>query len=140
MTASPFTELRTLIFERLTTDAAVNAAIGARVYDGVPEDAVLPYITFGQCDWSVENDDEGCTLGLRVTLTLDIWSRNNRKLRPAEDIAFAALLALNNYRGELPTHGLKSLSVEAGQSFPDEDGETAHAALPVTALIDLVTE
>lgn len=133
---SPSAELQAMIYARLVADADVDGWVGDRIYDGVPEGDEFPYISFGPTDWSIE-DDEGCVTGLRETIQIDVWSRSNRRLVEAKNIAWAVAMALNNYRGELETHELKSLMVEPSQVMPDEDGETAHAVVFVTALIDV---
>lgn len=136
--ASPSAELQALIYDRLVADSDVGSFIGDRIYDGVPEDEVFPYASFGPTDWTP--DDADCIPGIRETIQIDVWSRSNRRLRHAKNIADAIAVALHGYRGELPTHALHSLDLEAVQVMPDPDGETAHAVVVLTALIERVTE
>lgn len=133
---SPSAELQAMIYARLLADADVDGWVDDRIYDGVPEDADFPYISFGPTDWQIE-DDEGCITSLRETIQIDVWSRSNRRGVEAKNIGWAVAMSLNNYRGELETHVLKSLLVEPSHFEPDPDGETAHFVVVVTALIDV---
>lgn len=133
--ASPSVELQTLIFERLTTDPTVTALIGNRVHDGLPEDEVFPFVSFGPSDWSPEDAD--CIAGRRETIQLDVWTRDNRRLWKAKEIADAVAGSLHSFDGELPTHALSDMEVTRVQVMPDPDGRTAHATVTLEAHVEV---
>lgn len=62
------------IVTRLRSDAQLVAMIGDRVFDDVPEQAQMPYVSLGPEDWQ-PIDDGVCLSGDDGTLQIDVWSR-----------------------------------------------------------------
>jgi hypothetical protein len=66
-------EVQTKVYGMLATDAELKAKVTG-VFDFVPEQTVVPYVTFGHVTSSSERsktDD-----GELITITLDIWSES----------------------------------------------------------------
>ncbi len=131
---SPSAELQRAVYDALVADSAVAALVAGRVYDGVPKDAPFPYIVFGPSDWS--RDDADCIEGRRETVQIDIWSRDQKRLRIAKEIADAVDEALHKASLVLTDNALVSIEVTRGQVMPDQDGITAHAIVEIEALVE----
>src|SRR5262245_36958845 len=70
--SDPALPLQTAIGAALKADAGVNALIAGRIYDFVPGEATLPYLTFGPVQMIPEHGD--CLDGGEAFLTLDGWA------------------------------------------------------------------
>lgn len=123
------------VVSALQADPAVAAAVGARIYDTPPIDAVYPYISLGNMDTTPDND-EGIE-GRVTTLQIDIWSRDNGLRHPCRAIVDAvyaifdeATLALDGPYANVETN------VFLAQDFMDPDGLTAHGVVQVSAMIE----
>ena len=126
--------LQTAVYAKLSSDAAVTAALGgARVYDDVPQRAEFPYLTFGQSsekDWSTGTDD-----GIEHVVILQVWSRFAGR-RECDDILQTVRASLHNVALVLAGHRLINLRHELSDVRREPDGVTFRG----TARFRAVTE
>ncbi len=71
--SDPALSLQIAILGILKADAAVDALVADRIFDRVPPDAVVPYISFGPRQ--AISDDALCLDGYEVFVQIDAWSR-----------------------------------------------------------------
>ncbi|MGB1215873.1 MAG: DUF3168 domain-containing protein [Pikeienuella sp.] len=128
------TELQRLIYDTLVADADVGALIGDRIYDGSPSDREFPCITFGPHDSVPEYLD--CLDARTETVQLDVWSRDQGRMRPCKEIMDAARDALHLADLDLTVNALIVIRVEGMRCFVDSDGVTAHGILTVEADVE----
>lgn len=129
-------ELQVLIFNRLVADAAVHAIVADRIYDGRPKSGSYPCITFGPSDYVPDNLE--CLTSREETVQIDCWSDDQSRLNPCKKLADAVKASLHDFEGQLATHFLVEMKVEAVRVFLDQDGIKAHGVVTVTASIDEV--
>ncbi|MEX5600704.1 DUF3168 domain-containing protein [Pseudophaeobacter sp. C1-32P7] len=127
-------ELQTAIYNALLADAGVAALVGDRVYDGAPSNREYPCITFGPMD-SVPDDME-CITASSETVQLDIWSREQGRLRPCKEICSAVKKALHDADLGLTVNALVQIRTEGMRVFLDADGRTAHGVVTVMAELE----
>lgn len=127
-------ELQTLIYDALVADAGVGALIGDRIFDGRPEAAQFPCVTFGPSD-HVEDDSE-CIAGRVETVQLDCWSRDQGRMRPCKVLADAVKRALHGANLSMAINALVQIRVDGVRVFMDSDGVTAHGVVTVAADIE----
>lgn len=126
------------VFELLVADAEVHALVADRIYDGVPEDPVWPYVSFGPSDVPTYSDGASCVEGRTEALQIDVWSSAQGRLRLAKEVCDAVAAALHLARPDL-THGrLHEMRVTSMRVRPDADGITAHGV--VALLIETTVE
>ena len=129
--------LQKAIYTALVADFDVASLIGGRVYDGVPDKPVFPYVSFGPTDFAPEDAD--CITARRETVQIDVWSRDQSRLRLAKVVVDAVYAALHD--ANLPMddpYALAELQVVMGTVRPDPDGITAHGILQFNALVETV--
>lgn len=131
--ADPLFELQRALYALLTSDAAVTALVGGRVFDRVPKDAAQPYISFGP----VTADDDGadCIDGLSVAVQIDVWSQAVG-YGEAKEIAGAVRKAIGAADLALDTNALADITHRSTRILRDPDGLTSHAVLTFEASIE----
>lgn len=130
---SPSFELQKAIFARLVSDPAVTTLIGNRVYDRVPENAVFPYVTFGNFD--IIRDDAQCVTGYEIHVDIDVWSRSVGKPE-AHEVTYAVTKALHNWPGAIPPFEMVGFQHLDTPTFLDPDGLTTHSVVRFVAFIN----
>jgi len=118
--ASAEWELQKAIYTALTADGTLMALING-VYDDVPEDTAIDYVTMGDDDFDPNDTKTGN--GFEVTITISIWSEGGGRKSVKEIMG-------ETYR---VLHG-KSLAVagfshihtyfELSKTFRDQDEKT----------------
>jgi len=106
---------------------------GPHVFDGAPEGAAFPYVTFGPAsarDWSTGTDG-----GDELTLTLHVWSRSAGR-REATLVMAALQTALHQADLDLDGHRLVSLRNDISEVRREADGETWHGEARFRALTE----
>ncbi|KAB0538472.1 hypothetical protein HNQ68_002298 [Pseudochrobactrum saccharolyticum] len=126
--------LQDVILNKLQADQAIVALVGSRIYDGVPENAEFPYISFGATDYSP--DDADCIAGRHETIQLDCWSRDQGRKWPCKALADAVKKALHDIDADMSNGALVSMTVTLVRVIDDPDGITAHGIVQVTAIIE----
>ncbi|CAB4176547.1 Tail completion protein [uncultured Caudovirales phage] len=107
----------------LLADATFTASVGTRVYDRVPPDAVMPYVTIGEST-AVPFDVKDKT-GMDQTLTLHVWSGYQGR-KQVKDIGAAIYGVLNRGTLSISGHTFVDCLFEFGDSFEDADGLARH--------------
>jgi Protein of unknown function (DUF3168) len=128
------TALQTLIFQRLTGVAGVNALVGARVYDHPSKDVLYPYISFGASDYQPEDFD--CIAARTETQQIDVWSRKQDGKRECKTIVDAVKSALHGYVAEPVAGALVDMRVTLVRVMDDPDGITSHGVIQVEMLVE----
>jgi hypothetical protein len=127
--------LQVAIGQALVADAGVSALIGDRIYDQMPEKGEYPCIEFGPID--IVPDDQECVDGQIHTLQLNVWSRDQGRLGPCQDIVWAVRAALHDAELELPDpFAVCFVRVVLARVIPDPDGITAHGVVSVEATVE----
>jgi Protein of unknown function (DUF3168) len=110
-----------------------GALVGGRIYDGVPPNAVKPYVSFGPFQLLPEHGD--CLDGGEAIMTLDAWSVVPGTSSTVEAKQIGAAIAKDLDRATVTLDGqrLIELSIEQIQYLRDPDGITAHAVVTVHA-------
>lgn len=125
--------LQQAIYGRLTGYAPLMAVVTG-VFDWVPENQAMPYVTIGD-DTTVDRSDKTAT-GQDVTLTLHVWAdaRGRKAVKVIMGLIYAAL-----HRHDLAVagHTLISIDHDFSETFLDEDGVTYHGVIRFRALIDV---
>ncbi|AVO36600.1 DUF3168 domain-containing protein [Pukyongiella litopenaei] len=127
-------ELQKAIYDTLVADAGVAALIGDRIYDGRPETSAFPCITFGPSDSDPE--DMECVNARTETVQLDVWARDQGRMRPGKEIMDAVRDALHLADLSLTVNALVLIRVEGMRLFMDTDGVTAHGVITVQADVE----
>jgi hypothetical protein len=112
---------------------ATGALVAGRIYDGVPPNAVKPYVSFGPFQLLPEHGD--CLDGGEAIMTIDAWSVVPGTSSTVEVKAIGAAIARDLDRITLTLDGqrLVELSIEQIQYMRDPDGITAHGVVTVHA-------
>lgn len=126
--------LQASIYEALSTDAGVLAALGgARIYDHVPRGAAYPYVTFGQStvrDWSTGSED-----GDEHIVTLHVWSLGAGRGQ-VHEIAEVLRTALHDRELALAGHRLINLRHDHSEARREPDGERFHGLVRLRAVTE----
>lgn len=129
----PDLELQGAIVQRLKADPAVAALVNGRIYDGVPTNAVFPYISYGPCD--VLQVDADCLVSFDLSIQLDVWSRSPG-FPECKKINNAVRLALHDVELPLPTNALVLLEHQATRTVRDPDGLTSHGIVQLNSIVE----
>lgn len=124
--------LQKAIFEALNNNAALLALIGgAGIYDRVPEDAALPYITLGDGIW--QDWSAGSHVGAEHFLRLHVWVRDGGR-RVVREIADVVHTLLHDVPLAMEDGALVNIRFQQAQILTDPDGETWHGVLSYRAV------
>jgi len=108
---------------------ATGPLVGGRVYDGVPANAVKPYVSFGPFQMLPEHGD--CLDGGEAILQIDAWAAGPSTVQVKQ---IGAAIAADLDLAELVLDGgqrLVEMTIEQTQYMRDPDGLTAHAVITV---------
>ena len=120
------------IYERLVADPAIHALVGDRIFDGVPADAVMPFVAFGPSDVVID-DGDGLD-GRAEALQLEVWSNDQARLWKAKAICDAIKTSLHDFGLSLEAGRAGSILVTSMQMRPAEDGVTAQGLIALRIL------
>jgi hypothetical protein len=123
--------LQQAIYQALEADATLSGLV-AGVYDRVPENAVMPYVAFGDAvgrDWS-----SATTQGFAFDTVIHVYSRGGGRLEAA---AIMDRLHVLLHDAPLSPSGqtLIMLRYESSGISLDKDGVTHHGVMVLRALI-----
>jgi hypothetical protein len=124
-------EVQRALFTQLTANAPLMAQLTG-VFDFVPENTALPYLTLGEqsaADWSTKSFS-----GQEYLLTLHVWSAA-RGRKQAKEIISLVHGALHQTELTITGHHLVNLRFVSSQLFLDEDGLTHHGVMRFRARI-----
>lgn len=134
MGSSASWSLQRSIYQTLSTDTGLTTLLGGpRVYDDVPQDANLPFLTLGQStsrDWSTGTED-----GEEHIVTLHVWSEAGGK-KEAQEIIGKVRELLHDSHLPLTEHRLVNLRHEYSEARRDPDGETIHGIIRYRAVTE----
>lgn len=124
-------ELQRAIFRALSSDPAIAALVGSRIYDDVPHGdgdgaPAFPYITLGE----VTETEAGTSSSeaFEVTYTMHAWSRADSRLE-VKSIIDAIRACLHNRPPALSAGALTRFMFDFAETLRDPDGETYHGAI-----------
>lgn len=117
-------DFQTAIYERLSKDANLSAAISG-VFDFVPEGQPYPYVTLGE-DTATDTSTFS-TVGQEVTATLHTWSQ----YKGFSEVKNLHSLVLKAMTSPLVVNGwtCSFLMVDLESSIRDTDGITRHGII-----------
>jgi len=130
--SDPSLVLQAALVAALKGSAAVQAVVGARVYDHPPQSPAFPYVSVG--DDQVVDDSTACEDAFECFSTVHLWSRAKgkpelKRLGAAVRAALDVDLTLTGFR--LVTHEHRDT-----RYFRDADGVTEHGVASFRYLVD----
>ncbi|MCM2292294.1 DUF3168 domain-containing protein [Allorhizobium sp. BGMRC 0089] len=130
MSADAAHELQVAIIDCLKADKAVSELIAGRIYDRVPPDVALPYVSFGPTQEVVE-DVDGLDLS-DMSIQLSVWSQDPG-FAEARRVAKAIVKALSGDMLSLIDNAIAYFRLDGRHDLRDPDGLTTHIALTFRA-------
>lgn len=130
---SPELELQGVLVSTLKADAGVSALVADRVYDTVPRDAELPYISLGPM--IATSDDAECINGFQISLQIDVWSQAVG-LPECKRIVDAVRVSLRDTDLTLTDNALVLIEHETSHIQRDPDGITNHGITEFVAFVE----
>lgn len=131
--SDPALPLQKAIVAALKAAPAVAAIVNGRIYDGVPTNAVKPYVSFGPFQMLPEHAD--CLDGGESFITLDGWAGGPDTVQ-AKQLGAAIAVALDEAVLTLDGQRLVGIAIEQTQYLREPDGITAHAVVTLRVLTD----
>lgn len=128
--------IQAAIYQTLIADADVSAIVGDRVFDGRPDDAEYPNITFGPADYDRRDDVQECVQGRVETVQVDCWVRDGRRLNPVKVLSDRVSRALHLAKLDVSPYHLVEVRADSVRAFMDPDGLTGHGIVTVQVEID----
>lgn len=123
-------DLQRAIYAALKADAQLMTLI-TDVYDIVPQDATLPYISFGTADW--QPYEANCMALNDESLQIDVWSVYQGGYKEAKTIMAQVKAILRHTT--VPINGVDvPVRINKMLAFRDADGITTHGVIDVQAL------
>ncbi|MEV2236702.1 DUF3168 domain-containing protein [Micromonospora sp. NPDC049891] len=120
---SPIHPVQKAIYQRLTADTILMAALTGGVHDQVPEDKVHPYLRIGD-HLSVPDNDHG-GFGREITVTLHVWTRSRGNTQ-GQTIAGRLIELLDHQHLPVEGHNVVSVRHEFDQALTDPNPEIRH--------------
>jgi hypothetical protein len=130
-------DFQDVLLKILQENAGVQAIVASRVFDGVPSDAVFPYISFGASDFRPADAD--CLRGRDETVQIDCWSRDKGRKWPCKALVDAVVDAVHDLVDDeefAAERGVFGVRVEMARVFMEADNLTAHGVVQITASIE----
>ncbi len=132
--------LHQAVYTALRTESALITLAGdgasperAKVFDHVPQDTTVPYVTLGPTTglpWDTKDSD-----GMEHSFEVHCWSQYAGQKETKQMMA-AVVDALDNVALTVTGHTLVLLQFTFGQTLNDPDGITYHGVLRFRALIN----
>ncbi|WP_296584227.1 DUF3168 domain-containing protein [Xanthobacter sp.] len=130
----PILEVQAAAAALLRASSTLAEIVGERVFLTVPEDAAMPYVSFGPAD--AVGDDAECIDGLEITFQIDAWSRSGGGSE-AKRAGHAARKALHQTELALSENAAVLCEHRTTRVIPDPDGKTVHVALTFRAIVEV---
>lgn len=130
--SDPSLELQSAIIGKLKSDSGVQAVVGQRVYDEVPEHPTFPYVSIG--DNQVLPDKAECIDGVEIFWQLDGWARDPTFPR-CKQISKAVVAALDDQEITVSGYSVIVCEINTVNYLHDPDGITRHVAINFRFLI-----
>lgn len=127
-------EVQQLIYTALAADSALQA-LGAEVYDNVPQGAAYPYVAIGEdlhTEW-----DTVTSLGTDCSVTVHTWSRAYGR-KETKQMQAAIYNALHRKESSFTVPGCNVVLCDFvnSQSFVDSDEKTRHGVQTFRIIIE----
>jgi Protein of unknown function (DUF3168) len=119
-------ELQQAIYAVLTADTSGPYP----VYDAVPRDAAMPYLTIGEATLTKYATDESS--GYEAVVTIHAWSKYAGRKEAEEMLDYVRGLL---DRSSLDITGFIGCSFEQAQNFLDQDGTSRHGVIQFRVLV-----
>jgi hypothetical protein len=132
MTSASFS-LQAAIFSALSSDATLQALIGAALYDAVPRAAAFPYAVVG--DDMESNWDTATEQGSQHIVSVDVWSQGGGH-KESKTIADAVRAVLDGAALTLAGQTLIDIRYQGAEFARATDGETYRATLKFRAVLE----
>jgi len=130
--SDPSLELQTAIVGKLKNDPGVQAVVGQRVYDEVPNNPTFPYISLG--DNQVLPDKADCIDGTEIFWQIDGWARDPT-FPMAKKISKAVIAAMDDQDISVTGYAVIVCELNTTNYLHDPDGITRHVAINFRFLI-----
>lgn len=138
----PEPELQKAVIARLNNFAALQALVGARIWDRPPanREPSFPYVTYGETQVLPESNGE-CYFGSEVNFVLHGWSRQETRAE-VKRVGAALREALHGAEDVmvLADHSVVACEFVRSDVFLDEDGRTQRIAVRFRAFTEPTTE
>lgn len=129
---SPRLELQGAIVGRLMSDGALSALVGKRVFDRVPADTKMPYVSMGPTEGL--SDDADCISADNITFQIDCWSDEPGFVEVTK-VAEAVEQALDTDL-DLSVNAMALFQHRQTRVFRDRGGIISHAVVTFEAIIE----
>ncbi|MCM3425558.1 DUF3168 domain-containing protein [Bacillus paralicheniformis] len=126
-------ELQKALYDRLSTDAALNEKITG-VYDNPNKDTPFPYVVIGE-DTSTPFETK-TSFGENITTVIHAWSRAPDGKREAKEILSLVLQALSKAPLEIEGFTFLDMRLQNAAVITDIDGITQHGILRLRLYIN----
>jgi hypothetical protein len=131
--------IQTEIYSKLTTNLALAAVVGNRIYDDVPQNSLgeyegaFPYVSIGE-DNLVQSDTD-TSHGCVGSIVIHTWGRV-RGRKEVKNIQGAIYDALHHQELTVSGYAFVFMYWDNAQSFVDSDGKTRHGVSTFNIMID----
>jgi hypothetical protein len=119
--------LQRALYARLAGDPVLVAA-GCGVWDDVPEDAAMPYLTLGEAVEVPSSSHD--RPGRQVLVTLHVWSRY-RGMAEANAVAGRVVELLDHQQRQIPVAGHHLVAFRFVDAVPQRDPDPLIRHVPV---------
>lgn len=130
--SDPSLEVQKAIVAALKANGALPPEVGGRVYDPVPANAKMPYVSIGPIQ--VLPDKADCIDGAELSIQIDVWSTRTDG-QEAKVIAKAVVAKLDDKPLAVDDHDAIVFEHEVTRHLTDPDGQTKHSAITFRALV-----
>lgn len=130
--SDPSLELQAAIVGILKSNSGVQAVVGQRVYDEVPNNPTFPYISLG--DNQVLPDKADCIDGTEIFWQIDGWARDPT-FPVTKRISKAVVAALDDQAVTVDGYSVVVCELNTTNYLRDPDGITRHVAISFRFLI-----
>jgi hypothetical protein len=130
---SPELELQGVLVQALKASVDVSALVDDRVYDTVPMNAELPYISLGPM--IATSDDAECITGFEIMVQIDSWSQAVG-LPECKRIVDAVRVTLHDADLAMGVNALVMIEHQTSNVSRDPDGITNHGMSEFVAFVE----
>lgn len=130
--SDPSLELQAAIVGKLKNDPGVQAVVGQRIYDEVPNNPTFPYISLG--DNQVLPDKAACIDGTEIFWQIDGWARDPT-FPMVKKISKAVIAAMDDQDITVTGYAVIVCELNTTNYLHDPDGITRHVAINFRFLI-----
>src|SRR5215813_3932225 len=130
--SDPSLELQAALVSTLKNNAGVQAVVGQRIYDEVPNNPTFPYVSIG--DNQVLPDKADCIDGTEIFWQLDGWARDPH-FPVCKQISKAVIAAMDDLPLTIDSYANVVCELNTVNYLHEPDGITRHVAINFRFLI-----